>query len=778
MAITPYKTFLPGEVLTAADLNASFAQILDNASLIGWPSTSNKDLDGYALILDTGGASYLQAAINNIASFTLSSHELFLFDGSVPTPVNGLRFVAGATGTGVELEAEGDDTDIDITLTPKGAGVVNIPTAALSIDASQVTSGTFADARISESSVTQHEGAIDHDALANFVSSEHIDWSVTGLQDIHADRIAEGSVTQHQAALSLDATQLTSGVLANARVQESNVTQHETALALAASQITSGTFADARISASSVTQHEAALEAVLDHDDLQGFVAQEHIRWDQTGAEDIHADRISQASVTQHQAALSLAASQITSGTFADARISESSVTQHEGALSIAAAQVGAGAFDLDGNSLTVDADGDTTINAGIDDILTLNTGGSLRAFISNSVFSSLLPLDMNGLQIDLDADNDTSITADTDDRIDFEVGGADRVQLSSSSMLLGVSLDMNANELILDADNDTSITSDTDDRIDFRAGGSDRLQLSASSALFAVDIDMDGNKIDLDADADTSIHASTDDQVDFEVGGVDRMALTSTVLSMGVPIDMNGQDIVLDSDADTYIDSPSDDVIDIYTKGIVGFRIDGDATSPLYGLTVQTAASGNSVAVFPHGGATVNLSLLSIGSSSQIGIAGGAAVNLSASNGDVFIQGAPYKQARLSTSTGQTISNTTNTNLTNLTGLTLPNTTTVSSKSFRVTGVVQVVDNAVATRLVTIRLYNGSNGTNADTLVGTWNQVVAALASETIAIDLTFTPGADTRTKVGLSAQLSSASSTIFNNSVVSTLQAVQVIE
>jgi len=41
--------------------------------------------------------------------------------------------------------------------------------------------------------------------------------------------------------------------------------------------------------------------------------------------------RIAQSNVTQHQAALTLAASQITSGTLADARISETSVHQHLG---------------------------------------------------------------------------------------------------------------------------------------------------------------------------------------------------------------------------------------------------------------------------------------------------------------------------------------------------------------------------------------------------------------------------------------------------------------
>lgn len=92
--------------------------------------------------------------------------------------------------------------------------------------AAQITSGTFADARIAQSNVTQHQAAL-------------------------------------AALLSLGAGQITSGTFADARISQSSVTQHQAALALAASQITSGTFADARISQSSVTQHQAALAALL-----------------------------------------------------------------------------------------------------------------------------------------------------------------------------------------------------------------------------------------------------------------------------------------------------------------------------------------------------------------------------------------------------------------------------------------------------------------------------------------------------------------------------------
>lgn len=65
------------------------------------------------------------------------------------------------------------NTETDITVTYQDSdGTIDVTLDAL--DTSNITSGTFADARIAESNVTQHEAALDHDALTNFVANEHI----------------------------------------------------------------------------------------------------------------------------------------------------------------------------------------------------------------------------------------------------------------------------------------------------------------------------------------------------------------------------------------------------------------------------------------------------------------------------------------------------------------------------------------------------------------------------------------------------------------------------
>jgi len=71
------------------------------------------------------------------------------------------------------------ETETDSLLAAKAASSHNHA-------ASEITSGTLHDDRIAQSNVTQHQAAIDHDALSNFVANEHIDWTTDqGATNIH-----------------------------------------------------------------------------------------------------------------------------------------------------------------------------------------------------------------------------------------------------------------------------------------------------------------------------------------------------------------------------------------------------------------------------------------------------------------------------------------------------------------------------------------------------------------------------------------------------------------
>jgi len=48
------------------------------------------------------------------------------------------------------------------------------------------------------------EAKVDHDQLLNFLAAEHIDWAVTGGEDIHVDRITAAAVTQHVGSINHD----------------------------------------------------------------------------------------------------------------------------------------------------------------------------------------------------------------------------------------------------------------------------------------------------------------------------------------------------------------------------------------------------------------------------------------------------------------------------------------------------------------------------------------------------------------------------------------------
>lgn len=126
MAISPFKTFLAGEVLFASDLNSSFSHLTDNALSMISPLTGNLDLDGNEFILDADADSSLSAATDDLVVIKTQGQELFRIDGRVTSVVNGFDFVLSVTGVAVALQALGTDTNIDMNAIPKGTGQFQI----------------------------------------------------------------------------------------------------------------------------------------------------------------------------------------------------------------------------------------------------------------------------------------------------------------------------------------------------------------------------------------------------------------------------------------------------------------------------------------------------------------------------------------------------------------------------------------------------------------------------------------------------------------------------
>ena len=167
--------------------------------------------------------------------------------------------------------------------------------AAQTHDTSSIVTGTFADARVAQSNVTQHEAAIDHDALTNFVASEHIDWTAdAGADNLHNNNVVVGNVTQHQASIDHD---LLTNFVADEHIAHSGVVLTAGVGLTGTGDLTaSRTFDFDASTLTPITVPVAAdvlplydngvgqrsitfanLEANLNHDSLTGFVANEHI---------------------------------------------------------------------------------------------------------------------------------------------------------------------------------------------------------------------------------------------------------------------------------------------------------------------------------------------------------------------------------------------------------------------------------------------------------------------------------------------------------------------
>lgn len=119
MAITPFKTFIVGEILTASDLNSSFTRITDNGEDVPFPSTKAVDFNGQRLILDADGDTSITADTDDQIDIELAGADDFRF------VVNSFLVLSGSNidldGNELILDADGDtsitaDTDDQIDI--------------------------------------------------------------------------------------------------------------------------------------------------------------------------------------------------------------------------------------------------------------------------------------------------------------------------------------------------------------------------------------------------------------------------------------------------------------------------------------------------------------------------------------------------------------------------------------------------------------------------------------------------------------------------------------
>ena len=138
---------------------------------------------------------------------------------------NGATWIPAASGSGSTATVTGDVTG---TLLVGGSGALTL---------ANITAGTTV-------GIAANSTIITYDSKGRITNSTTTPIAIAATQvttgSFSDARIAQSNVTQHQGALSIAAGQTTSGTFADARIAASNVTQHQAALTILETQITNG----------------------------------------------------------------------------------------------------------------------------------------------------------------------------------------------------------------------------------------------------------------------------------------------------------------------------------------------------------------------------------------------------------------------------------------------------------------------------------------------------------------------------------------------------------
>ena len=213
-APTASPTFTGTVTLPATNLGGTlnlFDQILRRAyiddfairwqSVSGVASTTIDYLDGQSVTL-TMTANIGTFTINNWPGTSrLGQLDLEIVQDNPARTIDwsGIGTITWLSGAAPDLSTAGKTYAVHLSTRDGGANFIGSVAAAGGISAhthptSEIVSGTFADARIAQSNVTQHEAAINHDNLNGFVAAEHLDWTTDrGANNVHSANFGGGA---------------------------------------------------------------------------------------------------------------------------------------------------------------------------------------------------------------------------------------------------------------------------------------------------------------------------------------------------------------------------------------------------------------------------------------------------------------------------------------------------------------------------------------------------------------------------------------------------------
>ncbi len=224
-----YTSFLSG-LLAYRQFTDGVSTATSNSGLFKFRSSdgsvtvtvTNNDLthgDNVNLVVDPGEIS--TGDLNDDGTFALVGHNhagvyaplAHDHDGDYLTDISGqlLSSLSDVTITSItagELLAWSGTEWINRTLAEAGIAAASHEHAA-----SAVTSGSFDDLRIAQTNVTQHQAAINHNALLNYVANRHVDHSAVSILTASGSGIQGGGDLTTNRSLALDFSNLTESVV-------------------------------------------------------------------------------------------------------------------------------------------------------------------------------------------------------------------------------------------------------------------------------------------------------------------------------------------------------------------------------------------------------------------------------------------------------------------------------------------------------------------------------------------------------------------------------------
>jgi hypothetical protein len=311
-SVTQHETALTITESQISDLQnylTSYTETNDLSTAVTWDNVPDQYITESSVTQHESALTITESQISNLQSYLTSetSHADVLVDGDfssagfMKTNGNGGYSVDATTYLSNEIKDEDDMSSNSATALATQQSIKAYVDAHTSPEVNDLTSSvTWAnvpDANITQSSVTQHQGALS---------------------------ITESQISDLQTYLTAEANDLSTAVtwanVPNANITESSVTQHQSALSITESQISDlGTYLsnevkdedDMASDSDTALATQQSIKAYVDSQVSSGGGAEVNDLSTTVTWANVPDANITESSVTQHQAALSITESQI-----------------------------------------------------------------------------------------------------------------------------------------------------------------------------------------------------------------------------------------------------------------------------------------------------------------------------------------------------------------------------------------------------------------------------------------------------------------------------------